>query len=357
MSELATMSRFAPQMETFDQADQLMAFRTSREKVAILLAALSKENAVSLLRKLDPDSIKQLLESTDHLGDLNSSDFDPVVQEFTGEFAEALGISAGSDQLISLLEAAFTQEKVSELLGLEVPEPSASLWSKFLSSMDTSLVPYLLDEHEQTASIVLTKLPANLAVKCFETLPQELTSRLFERSLSQRVVADEVLRLLEQTLEEQFFGTTVEEGNDRAIQRAASVINLLDRERAMGVLDSLSKSSPEQAKLLRKQVFMFEDLDRMDAKSRSKLFDRAAAEWVTPSIWGMSANFKAEVLTSLSARARRMVESELASDDGKPRADSLPARKKIAELAITMSKKGEIALPEEATSEQNRSAQ
>ena len=103
--------RFAPQLESLDSPHGLMSMRTSREKVAILLAALSKETAVSLLQKFDSDNIKQLLESSGQLGDLNTGDFEPVVKEFTDEFAEALGISAGAEQLIPLLEAAFSQEK------------------------------------------------------------------------------------------------------------------------------------------------------------------------------------------------------------------------------------------------------
>ncbi len=347
MSERSDTLRFVPQLERFGSSSGA-TLRSSREKVAILLAALNRDTAVNLLKKFDPGSIKQLLESSGQLGDLNTGDFEPVVKEFTAEFAEALGISAGAEQLIPLLEAAFTPETVSKLLGLSVAEVKDSVWSKFTTKMDAILVPFLLDEHEQTAAIILSKLPVDLAVKCFALLPQELTPRLLARSLSQRPIAPEMLTLLEHTLEQQFFSKTEETSKDVWIERAASMVNRMEREQAMSVLASLEKTSPEQARQLRKHIFMFEDLDRMDAKSRSRLFDRVAAEWVTPSLWGMDAAFKEGILSCLSARARRMVESELGAGDQEPRNDTLPARKKIAEMALSMSRKGEISLPDDS---------
>jgi flagellar motor switch protein FliG len=348
-------SRFVPQLESFDSADRLMSMRTSREKVAILLAALSKETAVSLLRKFDPYSIKQLLDSSGSLGDLNAGDFDPVVKEFTDEFAEALGISAGSEQLIPLLEAAFSQEKVSQLLGVAAGPLKDSVWSKFTPNMDALLVPFLLDENEQTAAVVLSKLSADLAVKCFALFPREATPRILARSLTMRTPSPRTLELLEQTLEEQFFTKSADSGGHKEIESVANLVNRMDRQLAINVLEVLAKTSPEQAAKLRKLIFMFEDLDRMQQKSRVKLFDRVPSELVTPALWGMSLPFKEEILASLSPRARRMVESELASDNGNARSDSLPARKKIAEIALAMARKGELSLPDESDSATGKS--
>lgn len=356
MSERHSNVRLAPLVAGTDSNHRLMAMRTSREKVAILLAALSKETAVSLLQKLDPDSIKQLFESSGQLGDLSTGDFEPVVKQFTEEFAEALGISAGSEQLIPLLEAAFSQEKVSQLLGLSTGPVTDTVWKKFTPNMETLLVPFLLDESEQTAAIILSKLPVELTAKCLALLPREVVPRILGRSLTLRNISPEILEILERTVEEHFFSKAVETSSNKWVERVANIVNRMDRDQAISVIDSLSKSMPEQTKVLRKFIFMFEDLDRMEAKSMSRLFDRVAAELVTPALWGMSTPFKECVLACLSARARRMVESELGSDDGTPRNDSVPARKKIAETALLMARKGEIALPEEVDDAQQSSS-
>lgn len=346
MSATANQPRFVPQLDPLHAAEKLMGLRTSREKVAILLASLSKETAVSLLQKFDGDSIKQLLDSAEGLGDLNTGDFEPVAREFSDEFADALGISAGSEQLLPLIEAAFSQEKVSQLLGLSPGVAKDSVWSKFNVNMDAVIVPFLLDEHEQTAAILLSKLPVELAAKCFALLPAELTPRILARSLKLRNVSAEALSLLEQAVEEHFFSKPTEDEGSIWIERVANVVNRMERAQALSVLENLSVSAPEHAQKLRKFIFMFEDLVLMEAKSRARLFDRVSAEFITPALWGMDAAFKEAVLSALSARARRMVESELGSDDGTPRKDTANARKKIAETAILMGRKGEITMPD-----------
>jgi flagellar motor switch protein FliG len=179
-------------------------------------------------------------------------------------------------------------------------------------------------------------------------LPRDMTSRVLSRSLSLRTVAPEVMELLERTLEEQFFANVTETSDSKWIERVASVVNRMDRDKALGVLASLAETTPEKAAKLRKHIFMFEDLNQMDAKSLAKLFDRVPTELVTPALWGMPPEFKEGVLASLGARARRMVESELGSDDGTPRNETVPARKKIAETVLAMARKGEIKLPEPA---------
>jgi flagellar motor switch protein FliG len=346
------MERYALPRETHQlfgtSADQgLMSTRTSREKVAILLAALSKETAVSLLQKFDPDNITRLLESSAQLGDLSTGDFEPVVKEFFVEFSEALGISAGSQHLIPLLEAAFTQEQVSALLGHTIAEEVPSVWSKFTPNMEQVLIPFLLDEHVQTVAVILSRLPVELASKCFSLLPRELTASVLSRSLSLRTVSPVVMERLELTLEEQFFSKMSDSSDNKWIERVASVVNRMDRDQALVVLESLARSTPEKAARLRKLIFMFEDLNQMDAKSITRLFDKVPAELVTPALWGMPQDFKECILGTLSARARRMVESELGSDDGTPRSDSVSSRKKIAEIVLSMARKDEIKLPQQ----------
>ena len=214
--------------------------------------------------------------------------------------------------------------------------------------MDAVLVPFLLDENEQTAAVILSKLPMELAAKCFALLPREVTPRILARSLALRDVSAAALELLEDTVQEHFFAKVVETSSNKWVERVAGVVNRMDRDQALSVLDSISQTMPEEAEKLRKLIFMFEDLDRMDPKSLSRLFDAVSSEFVTPALWGMPVAFKETVLVSLSARARRMAESELGSDDGTPRKDSIPARKRIAETALAMARKGELTLPEAA---------
>ena len=66
---------------------------------------------------------------------------------------------------------------------------------------------------------------------------------------------------------------------------------------------------------MRRLLFRFEDIGRLDAKARSTVFDRVQADQVVLALRGTSAELREMVLSSIAARSRRMVEHELESGD------------------------------------------
>jgi len=321
-------------------------YRTQAEKVAILLASLDNTIAVDLLKRFAPADVRQIVESSGHLGSLNSGDVEPLIDEFTTEFVEALGISAGSTEIISLLEAAFPAKELAAIMGKDQPEEGESVWVKFKTGLETTLVPYLLDEGEQTTAVVLSRLPPDLSARCIALLPRGISKNVVSRMLSLNDVAAVAIKALEATLAEDFF--TVAAGKDKSskIDKMAAVVNKLDRQQSSDLLEDLAKTNPEEMKTLRKMIFMFEDIEKLEQKFRTRLFDRVPTELVIPALFSAEAGLKEGILSSLGARARRMVESELQGDTSQPRKDTVTARRKIADLAVQMIRSGDIEIPE-----------
>jgi flagellar motor switch protein FliG len=91
---------------------------------------------------------------------------------------------------------------------------------------------------------------------------------------------------------------------------------------------------------------MFEDVQSLDQKDRMKLIDRVPTELIIAALFGTDASLREIILASMSARTKRMVESELQGDTSRPNNDTLSARRKIADIAILMAQKGELTLPD-----------
>jgi flagellar motor switch protein FliG len=320
-------------------------FRSKSEKVAILLASLEKTVAVDLLKKFGPDDVKQIVESSGNLGSLNSSDVDPLIDEFTAEFTEALGISAGSREMVALLESAFTSKEVASIMGQEEVQQEDAVWPKFKPGSENTLVPYLLDENEQTAAVVLSKLGSELSARCIALLPRSSATRIVSRMLSLNEVSPTALRVLEETLRQDFFAKPNEQENGAKVDKMAAVVNKLDRDQSAQILDDVAKFNPEGVKSLRKLIFMFEDIERLSQLHRLKLFDRVPTELVIPALFTTTPEFRELILSSLGARARRMVESELQGDTSTQHKDTTQARRKIADIAIQMARGGDIEIP------------
>jgi flagellar motor switch protein FliG len=331
--------------EAIRTEEDARSFRSNTEKVAILLASLESSLAVNLLQKFEPDDVRQILSSSKRLGALTSGDVEPVVDTFAGDFSEALGISAGPEHLTTLLESAFSSEQVARLLGRPVPGNKDSVWPKFTLGMEASLMPYLLDENEQTTAYIFSKLQPDMTARCLAMMPKGARGRVALRMLKLVEVAPEVDELLQETLQEDLLSKS--RGVDVSVNREllANVVNKLDKQPTDELLDELERQNPEVLKSLRKFLFQFEDIGRLDPKYRMKLLDRVPTEAVIPALFGTDPEFRELVLSSLGARARRMVESELQGDTAAPRKDTMSSRRKISDAAVQMMKKGEIELP------------
>ena len=318
--------------------------RSKAEKVAILLAALESNVAINLLKKLEPVDVKQIVEASGKLGSLNVGDVDPLIEEFSSEFAEALGISAGSSQMATLMETAFSSAEVAKIMGREpIPEPD-SVWIKFKQVSEVTLVPYLLDESEQIVAVVLSKIQSDLAAKCIAMFPRVMSTNVISRMLNLGEITPFALKLIEEALREDFFSIKTSEDKGAKIDKLAAVVNRLDRQQSLDLLQDLATRNPEEMKSLRKLIFMFEDIETMAQPERMKLFDRVPAELVISALFGMEPSFREIVLISMGARARRMVESELQGDLSKPKTETPGARRKIADTALQMSRNGQLEI-------------
>jgi flagellar motor switch protein FliG len=328
----------------YDNQQNQLQGRSAREKVAILLASLDNGLAVELLKKLGTEDAKQILESSAGLGPLTFGDVQPLVDEFADGFAEALGISASREQLMALLEAAFTSDQIASFLGRTVEKPSGFSWARFTLDMETVLVPYVLDEHPQTAALMLSKLGPDLAARCLEKLPGTLRTSVMSRILHIGEVMRPSLEVLEKVVQEDLLGEKAEGGSNARLEQLASILNRLDREQAYEILADITALNPEDGANLRKLIFMFEDIAKMQAAHRARLLDRVSTDLLISALFGADMTLREILLQSLSARTRRMVESELPSGESQPRKDTQESRRRIAELAILAAKNGELEL-------------
>jgi flagellar motor switch protein FliG len=321
------------------------ASSANSQKVAILLATLEKSLAVNLLKKLDTEDVKAILDSSSAIGPLKAVDVDPVVDEFAREFSGALGISADPEQLTALLESAFSAEQIASILGRPMEKPKQDVWARFTTDIESTLVPYMLDQHEQVTTFILSKLSSGLAAKCMSLLPAGMRKRTAERLVRINEVDIATIRILEEVLMEDIFAKGAQKKESLGVGVLAGVVNNMDRSDSVEVMAGLEETNPEEVKLLRRLIFMFEDVALLDFKQRTKLIDKVPVELIISALYGMNEEFRSNILSVLSGRSRRMVESELQGDIAQPKKDSASARRKIADIAINMSKSGDLELP------------
>ena len=323
-----------------------MDHRSGQEKAAIVLLALGSELGPRILQKFDGDEIKTIMESASTIAALDKDGLDTLVDEFAAQFAKSLGLSTGFDEVRNLVEQAFSPGELAKMLGPAAAIAREPVWKRFEAGSETVLVPYFLDEHPQTIAAILARLDGSLAARCLSMLPGDLRDTVARRLLKLNPVLPGPLDLLEANLERDLLARSDRGLVDEGRQRVAGLLNKLDREVSAGIFEGLSATRPEEARRLRKMIFSFEDIGNLSQPARLALFDKLQTEQVIAALKGMPAPFKETALSSLGARARRMVEAELANDNGQVTKEGEAARRTIADMVLAMAARGELELPE-----------
>lgn len=319
--------------------------RSGREKVAILLLALGDKLGTQLLQKFDASEVKAIMSSATSITRVEKQDLDVLVDDFAANFARALGLGTDFDAVKSLVERAFSPGELSRMLGTHIMQAGEPVWKKFENSMENALVPYLLDEHPQTIAYVFSKLEPEFAARCLSILPGDFRITVARRLLKVQEVFSTVKEIVEDALEEDLLARSDAGLEAEGRGRLAAMLNKLDREKSGEILAGVAAWKPDEAAKLKRMIFSFEDLAKLTQEARLALFDKLQPDQIVVALKGMEAALKEVALSSLGARARRMVEAELASDKGTRTKEGDAARSAIVARVLEMAQRGELELP------------
>ena len=321
------------------------ASRTGREKVAILLLALGDKAGTQLLQKFAADDIKSILGSATSLGRVDKQDLESLVDDFAAEFAKAIGLGTDFDAVRSLVEQAFSPGELSKMLGGQIVQSGEPAWNKFTGGIENTLVPYFLGEHPQTVAFVLSKHDPEFAARCLSTLPGDFRITVARRLLKIKKVSKESEMIVERTLVRDLLSKADAGLETEGRSRLAAMLNRLERHHSKDILAGVAAWRPDEAAKLKRMIFSFEDIGKLSQPARLTLFDKLQTEQVIVALRGMEPALKETILSSLGARARRMVEAELANDKGVKTKEGDAARSDIAAIVLNMAQRGELELP------------
>jgi flagellar motor switch protein FliG len=184
------------------------------------------------------------------------------------------------------------------------------------------------------------------------TLEKPLRNVVIARMVTLSTVPATATRIVENQLRSHVLNETSGKDNSAGQVRVANVLNEMDKSQLDEVMQDLELSGTPDLAAIKARLFAFEDVLLLTQKARVALFDGLSSELVTLALRGATPEIVEAVLSSIGARSRRMIESELGQAmDGIQQADIAQARKTIATTAIRMAREGAFELPSTQSAE------
>ena len=283
------------------------------DKVAALLLAMGKPLAGRLLKHFDNDELRLITRSVADLGSVGVPALETLIEEFAAQFLSGVDLLGSATEVEELLAGVFSPEQIADIMSDVTGNSNESIWERLSAVSESVVAAYIGKEHPQTAALILSKVSPTSAAKVMGQLPRELRNEVMRRMLSIASVSEQAIRALENTLQEDLLVNISRKNGADQNARMADIINKLEKNQMEDVLQNLAERRPKAAETLRGLLFTFEDIIKLQPRARMVLFDQIPTERVVLALKGTEAAFRDTILSSLAARARRIVESELAN--------------------------------------------
>ncbi|MCJ2090936.1 MULTISPECIES: flagellar motor switch protein FliG [unclassified Methylobacterium] len=314
------------------------------EEVAAVLIAMNKGTASRLVKYFDNAELRQITRAVAQLGPVSRSQLESIIEAVTAFFTDGANLIGTAREMEKLLEGNLPPEQIASIMADVLGQGERSVWDRISNGAEAALASYLLKEHPQTAALILSKVKPACAAKVMAQLPAPLRNGVMRRMLTFKPIVDGTMKMIEQTMHEDFMINQARNAGADTHARMADIINKMERQGMEEVLDSLAQSRPKSAEILKSLLFTFDDIINMTPRARTSLFDQIPPDRIILALKGTSGTLRNVVLGAITARTRRLVEHELEGGEPASQRDVLEARRAITDQALEMAARGEIEL-------------
>ena len=322
---------------------------TGPERAAVLLINLGEDIAAKVLANLDDREIQNIGNYMSALGDVDMSVMDSINKEFyemVKSGTGGLGI-AGMDFLKTALMQALDPAKATEILNnITTPGEEMGGGLETVRLLDPKIISsFIVNEHPQTAAIILAHLDPPVASLTIRELPEEHRMEIIHRLATLERVAPSVIRELDEALQAEFRTSGAVSGNKLGgVEVAAEVMGSLDRTTETSILTSMDEVDPDLANEIRNLRFTFEDILKIDDNGIQMIMKEINQEDLLIGLKTATDELKEKLFTNMSERAALMMKEDLESLGPTKISEVEKAQQKVIAVCKKLEEDGKLVI-------------
>ncbi|HEX3802920.1 MAG TPA: flagellar motor switch protein FliG [Solirubrobacteraceae bacterium] len=298
-----------------------------RKKAAVLLVAIGHERAAEIFKHLHYDEIESLSLEMAKMQHIEPNVTTTVMEELAATVQAYDSLAAGGvDYAREVLERAIGAERAAEIIGRLSSVIEMRPFEFLRRTAPEQIVAFLRNEAPQTISLVVANLHTTLAAQVLANLPEDEQAEIALRIARMGETSPDVVKQVEDVMRAKLATIVQNEYTTTGgVKSLAEILNHTDRPTERNVLDSLTETDEELAAEVRRLLFVFEDIVKLDDRSIQLVLREADQKDLALALRGVGEEVKTAVLQNMSERGAQMLLEEM---EYQP-----PQRKRIVEEA------------------------
>jgi flagellar motor switch protein FliG len=321
-----------------------------QQKLAILLITIGPEAAAEILKQFDDTEVEMLCREMSTFSMVPLEIQRQAMEEFTSVIGTSLTSALGglpyAQRTLGIAKGDF---KASSIMGRVGPVGSSVDVIKDISEMEGRQIFNLVkNEQPQTISFVLSYLDPAKSSQIFTLLSPDMREEVIERlgtieSTSLELVG-KIVRSLGKHFDTKVRPTFHASGGVRAV---ADLLNNLDKEMSKGLLVRLEERNAGLGGLVRKKMFSFEDLNRLQPTDLQRVLREVDSNNLAVAMKSASEALREKIFASISKRAAESLRDEISMLGPVRLKDVETAQDAIIHIVHRLEEEGQISLDAE----------
>jgi flagellar motor switch protein FliG len=320
---------------------------SGRRKAAVLMAALGSERAAGIIQHLREEEIESLSMEMAKLGSVEEQTTESILAELAETAsADGLGdIAGGIDFAREVLERALGAERAEELLGRLSTVIEMRPFEFLRRTPPEQIVAFLRAESPQTIALVVANLHTVLASQVLARLPEPMQPDIALRIARMGETGPNVIQQVEEVMRQKLTAVVEQEyATAGGVKSLADILNYADRSTERNVLDHLADADQELAEEVRRMLFVFEDIVKLDDRAIQQVLREANQKDLVLALRGAPEEVKEKVMTNMSERGAAMLAEEMEVQQPQRKRDIDEAQGRIVAVVRRLEEAGTIVL-------------
>ncbi|MBN1141880.1 MAG: flagellar motor switch protein FliG [Deltaproteobacteria bacterium] len=317
------------------------------QKAAVLLMYLGKEAAAKVFENFSDNEVQAVSRCMMEIDHVPGEVLKQIVREFEQCFTEDAGIYVEGDAFVrNILESALDKERADYLM-----ENLTSFYDNHpletISSMEAKTVSGLLvGEHPQTIALILSTQKNEHTAKILGGLPDELRGDVLYRMARIDRVSPEIVSQIEKALQKEIGGMSNKEYQHvGGIDKVVEIMGRMEKGSDQAALEIIEESDREMAEEIRKRMFTFEDMVKLDPRALQKILREINSEQLVLALKTASDDLKNAIFKNVSQRAADMMKEDLEALGPVKLSEVEAMQSNIVKVAFRLQEEGQITIP------------
>lgn len=308
------------------------------QKLAVLLVTVGRDSAVQILQHFEHAQIETITREIAQLEVVDAATQHRVLNEFGTLIARSGGLASGGP--------AFVEEALQRLPGRGSGQAAADVRARLRQMPPRQLLALVKEEQPQTVAFIMSCLEPALAAKVLAGFPGESREEILESLGAMEDIpaelAEKVLSSLVLNGESETEAASITKSG--GVSTLAELLAALDRGTRKELLGRLEERNPTLGVAVRKILFSFDDLTRLETADLMRIVREVETSDVALALKGARPALLDAITKGLSNRAAEGLREEIDMVGKRKPKEIEAAQDKIILVARRLEEAGDITL-------------